>query len=209
MGETVDVKREGAVATVVMHRGGNNAIAPDLVDELTAAFEELAGDDGVRCIVLASEYEKYFSVGADLTAMGGSVDREAPDALDRMTDAESEGIGVRVLVGGAWGFACDRRLTEEGARNATTRACTFARAAAGRPECGRHPVVEDGRCGGLVVANDRSRPRRAVHRHRQLVHRTGRADERRHHGHGPQDRKDPVVESGDTGGRVCDRLPAR
>jgi len=52
--------------------------------------------------------------------------------VDRMTDAESEGIGVRVLVAGAWGFACDRRLTDEGARNAATRACTFARAAAGR-----------------------------------------------------------------------------
>src|SRR4051812_30714590 len=52
--------------------------------------------------------------------------------VDRMTDAETEGIGVRVLVAGAWGFACDRRLTEDGARNAATRACTFARAAAGR-----------------------------------------------------------------------------
>jgi len=52
--------------------------------------------------------------------------------VDRMTDAESEGIGVRVLVNGAWGFACDRRLSEEGARNAATRACTFARAAGGR-----------------------------------------------------------------------------
>jgi TldD protein len=67
--------------------------------------------------------------------------------VDRMTDAESEGIGVRVLVNGAWGFACDRRLTDEGAQNAATRACTFARAAAGRhtralaplePGSGRH-----------------------------------------------------------------------
>jgi TldD protein len=60
--------------------------------------------------------------------------------VDRMTDAESEGIGVRVLVNGAWGFACDRRLTEEGARNAATRACTFARAAAGRHSRALAPV---------------------------------------------------------------------
>jgi TldD protein len=52
--------------------------------------------------------------------------------VDRMTDAESQGIGVRVLVNGAWGFACDRRLTDEGAREAALRACTFARAAAGK-----------------------------------------------------------------------------
>jgi TldD protein len=51
--------------------------------------------------------------------------------VDRMTDAESEGIGVRVLVDGAWGFACDRRLTSDGARDAALHACTFARAAGG------------------------------------------------------------------------------
>src|SRR6266702_5318302 len=71
-----------------------------------------------------------------------------------MMDAESEGIGVRVLVNGAWGFACDRRLTAEGAREAAIRACTFARAAAGKhsraltpiePQNGRYesPVERD------------------------------------------------------------------
>jgi TldD protein len=51
--------------------------------------------------------------------------------VEAVTDHESEGIGVRVLVGGAWGFACDRRLSQEGAREAALRACAFARAAAG------------------------------------------------------------------------------
>ena len=51
-------------------------------------------------------------------------------AVVSLTDVESEGIGVRVLVDGAWGFACDRRLTEEGARAAAGRAAAFARAAA-------------------------------------------------------------------------------
>src|SRR5687767_15295163 len=49
--------------------------------------------------------------------------------VEDLTDAESEGVGVRVLVGGAWGFACDRRLSDEGAREAALRACAFARAA--------------------------------------------------------------------------------
>jgi TldD protein len=48
--------------------------------------------------------------------------------VDTVNDVESEGIGVRVLVGGAWGFASDRRLTGEGAREAALRACAFARA---------------------------------------------------------------------------------
>jgi TldD protein len=49
--------------------------------------------------------------------------------VEAVSDVESEGIGVRVLVDGAWGFAGDRRLTEEGARAAALRACAFARAA--------------------------------------------------------------------------------
>jgi TldD protein len=53
-------------------------------------------------------------------------------AVEGVSDAETEGIGVRVLVDGAWGFACDRRLGDEGAREAAERAVAFARASAGR-----------------------------------------------------------------------------
>jgi len=83
MGELVDVRREGPVARVVMHRKGNSSIAEDLMKELADAFDELGADASVRVIVLASEYEKYFSVGADLTTLAG-VDREAPDATDQI-----------------------------------------------------------------------------------------------------------------------------
>jgi TldD protein len=54
--------------------------------------------------------------------------------VESVSDSETEGIGVRVLVDGAWGFACDRRLSEEGAREAARRAVAFARASAGRSE---------------------------------------------------------------------------
>ena len=74
--------------------------------------------------------------------------------VDRMTDAESEGIGVRVLVNGAWGFACDRRLTDEGAHNAATRAATFARAAAGRHSRALAPVEPRTARHESVVAQD-------------------------------------------------------
>jgi TldD protein len=49
-----------------------------------------------------------------------------------VSDAETEGIGVRVLVDGAWGFAGDPRLSEDGARDAALRAVSFARASASR-----------------------------------------------------------------------------
>jgi len=83
MGETVDITRDGPVARVVMHRKGNNSIAEDLMKELADAFDELGADPSVRVIVLASEYQKYFSVGLDLTSVAG-VDREAPDATDQI-----------------------------------------------------------------------------------------------------------------------------
>jgi TldD protein len=51
--------------------------------------------------------------------------------VERLDDAETAGIGVRVLLGGAWGFACDRRLEREGAEAAAAKACAFARAAPG------------------------------------------------------------------------------
>ena len=60
--------------------------------------------------------------------------------IDRLHDIESEGIGVRVIVGGAWGFACDRRLDDAGAREAAARACEFARAAPGPHERALAPV---------------------------------------------------------------------
>jgi TldD protein len=74
--------------------------------------------------------------------------------VDELSDLESEGIGVRVLVGGAWGFACDRRLETKAAQEAAQRACDFARAAPGsharalapiEPQSGayRTPAVRD------------------------------------------------------------------
>jgi enoyl-CoA hydratase/carnithine racemase len=83
MSELLDVRRDGAIARVVMHRKGNNSIAEDLMGELASAFDELGKDPSVRVVVLASGYEKYFSVGADLTSLAG-VDREAPDAADQI-----------------------------------------------------------------------------------------------------------------------------
>ena len=83
MSDLLDVRIDGPVARVVMHRKGNNAIAEDLMQELATAFTDLGNDPAVRVVVLASDYEKYFSVGADLTGLVG-VDREAPDAVDQI-----------------------------------------------------------------------------------------------------------------------------
>jgi TldD protein len=61
--------------------------------------------------------------------------------VERLDDTETEGIGVRVLVGGAWGFACDRRLAREGAEAAAQKACAFAKAAPGGHSRALAPVA--------------------------------------------------------------------
>ena len=50
--------------------------------------------------------------------------------VDSVSDGETEGIGVRVLANGAWGFACDCRMTKAGAQEAAGRAVEFAAASA-------------------------------------------------------------------------------
>jgi TldD protein len=99
--------------------------------------------------------------GADY-ADARAVERRSQDVstrngrVDTVDDSESAGIGVRVLVGGAWGFACDRRLDDQGARDSALRAVAFARASAragsgsvelvpAEPGCGeyRTPAVRD------------------------------------------------------------------
>ena len=66
-----------------MHRKGNNSVIEDLMEELAAAFNELGADPFVRVVVLASEYERYFSVGTDLTSMA-TIDRNSPDAAGQI-----------------------------------------------------------------------------------------------------------------------------
>jgi len=64
-----------------------------------------------------------------------AVHDELVDAADA---AENEGIGVRVLVGGAWGFAATRDITSAGAEAALRRALAVA---AAQPAAGARPLA--------------------------------------------------------------------
>jgi TldD protein len=64
-----------------------------------------------------------------------AVHDELVDAVDA---GENEGIGVRVLVGGAWGFAATRDVTSAGAGAALTRALAVA---AAQPAAGARPLA--------------------------------------------------------------------
>jgi len=67
--QTVEITREGYVATVVLNRPDvRNAFNEVTIAEITQAFRDLGGDSGIRAIVLAAS-GPAFCAGADLSWM--------------------------------------------------------------------------------------------------------------------------------------------
>jgi enoyl-CoA hydratase/carnithine racemase len=63
---------ETGVATITLNDPDTrNALSPELLEGLLAAFERARDDEDVRCIVLASSHEKVFSSGANLGGFAG------------------------------------------------------------------------------------------------------------------------------------------
>ncbi|MCE1186242.1 MAG: enoyl-CoA hydratase-related protein, partial [Rhodocyclales bacterium] len=82
--ETLEILREGPVATIWMNRPAlHNAFNERLIAELTAACTALDADPGVRVVVLAGR-GRSFSAGADLAWMqragAASLDENLADA---------------------------------------------------------------------------------------------------------------------------------
>ncbi len=134
MYETLEIARDGGVATVWMNRPDvHNAFNEALIAELTAACAGLDADATVRVVVLAGR-GKSFSAGADLNWM-----RRAADASfdDNLQDARKLAGMLRTLaelgkptiarvhgaaLGGGMGLAsaCDICIAATGAAFATS-----------------------------------------------------------------------------------------
>lgn len=94
MFDTLEIAREGKVATVWMNRPErHNAFNAHVIAELTQAFETLGADEGVRVVVLAGR-GKSFSAGADLNWM-----KQAGEAGfdENLSDARKLAIMLRQL----------------------------------------------------------------------------------------------------------------
>ena len=134
MYETLEILRDGGVATIWMNRPDvHNAFNEQLIAELTAACQALDADDAVRVVVLAGR-GKSFSAGADLNwmrrAAEASVEANLADArklagmlrslaeMDKPTIARVHGAAL----GGGMGLAsaCDICVAGEGAVFATS-----------------------------------------------------------------------------------------
>jgi enoyl-CoA hydratase/carnithine racemase len=66
-----DVEETGVATITLNDPDTRNALSPELLAGLIAAFERARDDDEVRCIVLASSHEKVFSSGANLGGFAG------------------------------------------------------------------------------------------------------------------------------------------
>lgn len=134
MYETLEILRDGAVATIWMNRPEvHNAFNEQLIFELTAACQSLDADASVRVVVLAGR-GKSFSAGADLNWMkragAATVDENLADArrlagmlrvlaeMRKPTLARVHGAAL----GGGMGLAaaCDICVAGEGAVFATS-----------------------------------------------------------------------------------------
>lgn len=81
MFETLEIARDGRIATVWMNRPDrHNAFNAQVIAELTEAFETLGVDDRVRVVVLAGR-GKSFSAGADLNWMKAAGEASFDDNL--------------------------------------------------------------------------------------------------------------------------------
>jgi enoyl-CoA hydratase len=81
--EGARIERDGRLAVLRLDKARGNAIDEPLIASLTAAAAELARDDGVRGVLLASAHPKLFCPGLDLVAL---VEYDRP-ALERFMTA--------------------------------------------------------------------------------------------------------------------------
>lgn len=133
--KTIAVSQEGAVATVWLNRPeARNAINQMMLEELTAAFHDLASRFDVRVVVLGGRGPS-FCTGADRKDAPGVARMTAPDVTarerhwlarlgDRALEAidSVEAVTIARIHGNAIGggvllaTACDFRIAAEGAR---------------------------------------------------------------------------------------------
>ena len=109
----VRVERQDAVGVVTLDRPEKrNALSPELMGELAEAIEQLDGDEGIHCIVLAGS-DEVFAAGADIKAMS---ERSFQDVIRHSTTALWKRIGVcrtpliAAVSGWALGGGCELAL---------------------------------------------------------------------------------------------------
>lgn len=125
--KTLRIERQGPLALLRMDKPRGNAIDEEMALELSAACAELAGDSGLRGVLLASAHPKLFCPGLDLVSLF-AYDRPA---MQRFMGAFSEAVlslfalekpvvaavsGHAVAGGSILALCADLRLLRRGAQ---------------------------------------------------------------------------------------------
>jgi enoyl-CoA hydratase/carnithine racemase len=71
--ELVIVERGVGWGQITLNRPKANALSLELVTDIAAAFAELQADSGVRCILITGAGDRFFSGGADIPTLQGSL----------------------------------------------------------------------------------------------------------------------------------------
>jgi enoyl-CoA hydratase len=68
-----ELDQQGVATITLNDPDTRNALSPDMLGGLIAAFERARDEDAARCVVLASSHEKTFSSGANLGGFAADV----------------------------------------------------------------------------------------------------------------------------------------
>ena len=102
-------KRPDGVATLVFDTPGSavNVLSRELLDEIVPLLEDIEGDDGVRCCVLASAKPGTFIAGADLKQLAAFETAEAGATFSRHGLAVLRKLshGRKPFVAAIWGVS--------------------------------------------------------------------------------------------------------
>src|ERR671913_185833 len=112
---------------------GTALLAATSLPDWSAAFQPGATDDGRRAEAAETALARAASLGASYADIRVNQYRRESIAtrgrqVQNVSRSASRGLGVRVLVDGAWGFAATNRVEPDAARAAAEQAVAIARA---------------------------------------------------------------------------------
>jgi len=120
------IEKKGYIYVITLHNPPVNAIAPDMLDELDIAFTALDKELDVRCVVIASAYEKAWVAGADIKKFnlpqkyGYNGSRDGNDVFLKIMNFRKPviaAINAYALGGGLeLAMACDFRVIDKTAK---------------------------------------------------------------------------------------------